>query len=98
MCLAHDPIVTRPIARTASPHPVSTHQPAWLAGTKPVLIGPDSPETTTEPITATPSAEPICLLVDATAAATPAWARGIPAIAVFVIGALTSPKPSTKIR
>src|SRR6266702_6167366 len=98
VCLAHGPVVIRPIVSTASPQPVSTHQPAWLAATNPVLIGPDSPETTTDPITATPSDEPTCLLVEATAAATPAWARGMPDIAVVVIGALTRPKPRPKIR
>ena len=61
-------------------------------------MGPFSPDTTTDPITATPSDEPTCLLVDATAAATPAWARGMPDMAVFVMGALTSPKPRPNSR
>jgi EmrB/QacA subfamily drug resistance transporter len=46
------------------------------------------------PITATPRVEPSWRLVEATAAATPAWARGIPETAVLVIGALTKPKPT----
>src|SRR6266568_6120302 len=98
VCLAHAPVVSRPMVSTAMPHPASSHQPTWLAGTKPVLIGPAIAETTTEPITATPSEEPTCLLVEATAAATPACVLGIPDIAVFVIGALTSPNPRPKSR
>ena len=37
---------------------------------------------------------PTCRLVEATAAAVPAWARGMPDTAVFVIGAFTSPNPA----
>jgi hypothetical protein len=48
--------------------------------------------------TARPSAAPIWRLVDATVAATPAWLRGIPDSAVFVIGALTSPNPKPKTK
>ena len=51
----------------------------------------------TAPTTATPSVIPTCRLVEATAAATPAWAGGIPETAVFVIGGFTSPEPSPKI-
>ena len=48
------------------------------------------------PTTATPSVWPNCREVVAIAEATPAWARGIPDTAAFVIGALTNPKPSPK--
>ena len=43
----------------------------------------------TAPTMAIPSEAPIWRLVDAMAAATPAWARGMPDTAVLVIGALT---------
>ena len=45
-------------------------------------------------MTATPSDEPTCLLVEATPAATPACDRGMPETVLFVIGAFTMPKPS----
>src|SRR6266567_2970428 len=50
-----------------------------------------------EPVTATPRDEPICLLVEATAPATPACSIGMPDTAVLVIGALTSPHPMPKM-
>jgi MFS family permease len=49
---------------------------------------------TTVPDTATPRAAPTCRLVDATAAATPACDRGIPATALLVIAGLTMPSPT----
>ena len=58
------------------------------------MIEAPSCAVTSEPSTATPSAEPTCRLVDATPAATPACVTGIPDTAVFVIGALTMPKPT----
>lgn len=54
-------------------------------------------EVTTAPTTATPKVWPIWRDVDAMAAATPAWALGIPDTAALVIGALTRPKPTPKI-
>ena len=48
---------------------------------------------TTVPLTATPRDEPTCRLVEATAAATPAWLRGMPLTAVLVMGGFTRPKP-----
>ena len=51
---------------------------------------------TIAPTTATPSVWPTWREVVAIAAATPAWARGIPDTAALVIGALTNPKPSPK--
>ena len=44
-------------------------------------------------MTATPSVAPTCRLVDATAAATPACAGGIPETAVLVIGGLIEAEP-----
>lgn len=70
------------------------HQAGRVAAAK--SPPPAVPAASTAPITATPSAPPVCRLVEATAAATPAWARGIPEIAVLVIGALTRPKPMPK--
>ena len=51
---------------------------------------------TREPTTATPRVWPTCRDVEAMAAATPAWARGMPETAVLVIGAFTKPKPIPK--
>jgi hypothetical protein len=45
------------------------------------------------PATATPTARPIWRLALLMAAATPACSRGMPEIAVWLIGALTLPKP-----
>src|SRR3954470_5786384 len=56
-----------------------------------------APDATIAPITATPSVSPNCREVVAIAAATPAWARGIPDTAAFVIGAFTNPKPIPKM-
>lgn len=92
------PAVISPTTSTATPQPAISHQPTWLAVTNPVRSGPTITDTTTEPITATPTDYPTCLLVDATAAATPAWATGIPDTAVFVIGAFTRPKPRPNSR
>ena len=74
-----------------------THQPTWLAAANEVLKSPCIDETTTEPMTATPSDWPTCRLVEATAAATPAWLIGMPETAVLVIGAFSMPKPRPKI-
>lgn len=54
------------------------------------------PEARAAPMTATPRVPPIWRLVEATAAATPAWVRGMPETAVLVMGALTKPKPRPK--
>src|SRR5206468_4365397 len=94
---AHRPVVSSPMSRTAVPHPVMIHQPAWLAWVNPTRSGPCSAEVTTDPTTATPRVTPIWRLVEATAAATPACARGMPATAVVVIGAFTMPNPMPRI-
>ncbi len=49
-------------------------------------------------MTATPSAEPTCRLVEAMAAATPARERGMLETAQFVIAGLTRPQPMPKAR
>src|SRR5664280_1459139 len=90
---AQGPDVRAPMPSTVSPQPAMIHHAGWLAAVKPMVSGPVRPELSTEPTTATPSAAPTWRLVEATAAATPAWLRGIPDSAVFVIGALTSPNP-----
>ena len=54
-------------------------------------------EATAAPTTATPSDWPTWRLVEAMAAATPAWERGMPDTAVLVIGAFTMPVPIPKI-
>jgi hypothetical protein len=65
-----------------------------VAAAKPFPTAPEIVPPATAPSTATPSVIPTCLLVDATADATPACAAGIPETAVFVIGGLTRPLPS----
>jgi hypothetical protein len=83
------------ITTTTSPQATQIHQPGWLAAA--MLPPPASRlDTTIEPMIATPSEMPTSRLVDATAAATPAWSAGIPDTAAFVIGGLTIPKPSPK--
>src|SRR5262249_10639994 len=97
---AHRPVVTRPRSRTAAPHPAMIHQPTWLAWAKPTRSGPRGARragVTPAPPPATPGAGPTWRLAEATAAATPAWERGIPDTAVLVIGAFTMPVPIPKI-
>ena len=73
-----------------SPQAASTAHAAWLAAARPALDAP----AISEPVMATPRADPACRLADATDAATPAWLSGIPDTAVLEMGALTSPNPS----
>ena len=77
---------------------VTIHQAGRVADANPVPSGPCRPAASTEPVTATPSEEPICRLVEAIPAAVPARARGIPATALLVIGALTQPMPQPSTR
>ena len=95
---AHPPLTSSASTRTTIPQPVMIHQPAWLACAKFSLSGPCSAEIVADPMMATPSEEPICLLVEATPAATPAWDLGIPETVLLVMGALTMPKPRPKSR
>lgn len=104
VALAHGPVVRTPSAATATPQPATIHHtvspfrripPIWLAISLPPPAG-TVPAANTEPITATPRVAPTWRLVEATAAATPAWLSGMPDTAVFVIGALTNPKPIAK--
>src|SRR5260370_23623103 len=92
--LAQRVVVTMPSASTPAPQPVTIHQPTWLAAARLVASGPCKREVTADPTTATPSDWPICRLVEATAAATPACDRGMPDTALLVIGVLTRPKPA----
>lgn len=98
VALAHRLVVTSPSSATAAPHPVTIHQPAWLASAKPSFSGTCSAESTAEPMTATPSAEPTCRLVEAMAAAAPVRERGMLETAQFVIAGLTRPQPMPKAR
>src|SRR5919107_4541654 len=86
-------VLAAPSSRTHTPAPTMIHQPGRLADTRSLAIAPEDPVLITDPMMATPSAAPTCRLVEATAAATPAWDRGIPETAVLVTGALTMPKP-----
>ncbi len=85
------PVVYRARAITATPAPVMIHQPGRVALANPGGSGPCRFAASTEPMTATPSKGPTCRLVDAIPAATPACDLGIPATALLVIGAFTSP-------
>src|ERR1700712_3794355 len=76
-------VLAAPSTSTHAPAPAMIHQPGRLAETRSPGSAPDEPVLITEPTTATPSAAPTCRLVDATAAATPAWDRGIPETAVL---------------
>ena len=72
-----------------TPHPTTSHHTAGSADGRPPAVA-----AMIEPLTATPSEMPICRLVDAIAADTPACSRGIPEVAALVMGALTSPNPT----
>ena len=91
-------VLATPSASTQAPAPAMIHQPGRLAAARSLAIAPCEPVLITEPMIATPSAAPTCRLVEATAAATPAWERGMPETAVLVIGALTMPKPTREQR
>ncbi len=86
-------VPTSPSANTNAPHPARTHQPALLAITKFGWSAPCNEADTSDHTTATPRVCPIWREVEAIAAATPAWARGIPETAVVVMGAFTNPNP-----
>src|SRR6478609_8257196 len=89
-------VATRPSTSTTPPQAISVHQAGWLAADSSAGTDPPTREVTIAPTTATPSVWPTCREVVAIAEATPAWARGIPDTAAFVIGALTNPNPSPK--
>src|SRR5580700_401372 len=92
--LARDHAVSdaRPSTSTAAPQAVITHQMACVAVVKSVprawLMATIVPET------ATPMAAPTWRLVEAMAAATPAWDNGIPATALLEIAGFTMPRPT----
>jgi hypothetical protein len=87
-------VVTRPIAAITRPLAARIHQPGWPAAANPARPGARVRAATIEPRTATPRLFPIWRPVVVIAAETPAWARGMPATAVLVIGALTRPNPT----
>ena len=97
MTRAHAVVATRPRINTTAPQPARTHQPARLARAKSRWLPFASDAETSDPTTATPNVEPIWREVLAMAAATPAWARGMPETAALVIGAFTNPNPMPKI-
>jgi hypothetical protein len=86
--------VAAPTTNTVTPKPAITHSAGRLAAMKSAPVMPEMCELRIDPTIATPSPVPMLRLVVATAAATPAWLRGIPDTAVFVIGALTTPCPT----
>src|ERR1700728_3105014 len=86
-----------PTTRTAAPQPAKVHQPSWLATAKQMCMGPPRLDVAIAPTRATPRVAPTCLEVEAMPAATPAWARGMPETAAFVMGAFTNPNPIPKI-
>ena len=90
-------VAMKPSTSTTAPQAVSVHQPAGLADDRSACSDAPAREVTIAPTTATPSVWPNCREVVAIAEATPAWARGMPDTAAFVIGAFTNPKPSPKM-
>ena len=71
---AQRPVVTRPTTRIATPQPAMIHQPTWLASAKPTRSGRAGPRATADPDHRDARATvPTCRLVEAIAAATPAW-------------------------
>src|ERR1700690_655475 len=90
---AQRPLVARPTSRITTPHPAMIHQPTLLASTKPSRSDPCRDDSTVAPRTAPRGGDPPCRLGGAMPAAPPAWERGMPDIAVFVIGAFTVPQP-----
>ena len=82
---------SQPSSAISTPKPDMAHQTGWVATVKSIPCVRAA--ATTEPAIATPIAAPTCRLVDATAAATPDCAGGMPDTAVCVIGGFTNPTP-----
>ena len=93
---AHRLVLMNPASKVAAPQPATLHQPAWLASAKPVRTAPCSADSTADPMTATPSEVPTCRLVEAIAAASPAWDGGMLDTAVLLIAGFTMPTPIPK--
>ena len=95
---AHGDVATRPSDQHYRSAP-GQDPPAGPAGQREVEVvrACCNEADTSEPTTATPRVWPTWREVEAMAAATPAWARGMPETAVLVIGAFTKPKPMPKI-
>jgi len=91
-------VVAAPTTNTVAPKPTITHSAGRLAAMKSAANMPERCELRMDPTIATPRLVPMLRLVVATAAATPAWLRGIPDTAVLVIGALTTPCPTPNAR
>src|SRR6185437_12369575 len=88
------PVVTSARTRTHSPIAAVIHQAGLVAAANPAASGPCRRAASTEPVPATPRDEPTCRAVEAIPAAVPARARGMPATALLVTGALTQPIPA----
>ena len=91
-------VVMAPTIPTVSPRPATRNSAGRLANTQSSAIDLEMCELRIDPTIATPRLVPIWRLVVATAAATPAWLRGISDTVVFVMGALTTPCPTPKAR
>ena len=90
----------QPVSATTRPQPTASAHAACVAALRaawwpcPAAIRALTPVATRLPMTATPSSEPICLVAEMTADATPACSAGMPAMAAPVIGGLTRPRPA----
>ncbi len=91
---ARDPVDTSPSTVIARPYPTISQKTTWVEAAKSARCADSIPAPATDPASATPREMPTCRLVEATAAASPAWERGIPETAVFVIGEFTHPSPT----
>ncbi len=98
MCGDRVRVAARPSKSTRPPHPVSTSQAGRLAGTKAGEKSPCRFAFRIEPVTATPSAWPICRLADAMPDASPAWLDGIAATAAVLIWPSIMPMPTPSSR
>src|SRR5262249_23677956 len=92
------PVEITPSTQISTPSAARIHQNGCVAVAKsvhaPTLCPCGAPASA--PSRATPTDTPIWRLVDATAEANPACARGMPDTAANVTGALTMPKPTPK--
>ena len=89
-------VATSPRQSTSAPQAASVHQAGWLAGRRGARGPPPATRRSRRRRRRRASGRPAARSWRC-AAATPAWARGIPETAAFVIGALTNPKPRPKM-
>ena len=80
--------------KMAAPAAVMANQTEWVAWVKSVPRA--RLMVTTVPAVATPMAAPTWRLVEAMAAATPVWVRGMPAMAELEMAGLIMPRPVPK--